>query len=53
MWKTDTLFGDWAEDDDQWFVAHRSSKAEESDGSTETWIVACRVDSELVTACRT
>lgn len=52
LWQSDTLFTDWIEDDDQWFVAHRSSVADDSDGSEHAWIVACRVGSDVVTACR-
>ena len=52
LWQSDTLLSDWIEADDQWFVAHRSSEAEDSDGSPDTWVVACRVGSDVVTACR-
>ncbi len=52
LWQSDTLLADWIETDDQWFVAHRSSAAEDTDGSRDTWVIACRVGSDVVTACR-
>ncbi len=52
LWRSDTLFTDWIEGDDQWFVAHRSSAVGDSDGSEHTWIVACSAGSDVVPACR-
>lgn len=49
LWEDRGTFAAWLQDNDDWFVAHRTEQADESQPH---WFVACRLASTVADTCR-